>query len=782
MPRKPSVPLPPDQEILETLRRQNRPLKLDSLSRLLGIKGKKSLLDAMGRLAEQGFAARLPGGRWLPMEMAETMTGAFHFSQNGGVFISDDGKEFETLASHTCGAWDKDHVQAIHIPGQDNATIIKIIQRIQKEVPAVVKKRQGNVISLESIGKRTPVEFILNIVGKAPKDLVAGAIAAVIPEKQLAPNIWQAKLARVFENPDSVATQEAIVKLNHQVPGEFPALALAQAEKLPHAPTDKDFQNREDWRSLPFVTIDGADARDFDDAIHVEKNGDVWILRVAIADVSHYVLPDNDPASLDGEALKRGNSWYFPRSVEPMLPKALSNGLCSLKPGENRLAMLAEMRITSSGQPMPPRFAPIVMRSAARLTYDQTAQFFSGEEAAIPDKNIQAMLTEALVLYHHLADKRAERGTLDFILPEPAYHFNNEGALESITDADRNDAHRMIEEFMIAANEAVAWQLGEDNLPFLYRDHPEPDQVKLDSLYHSLKTTAMEILPPGLKREDLLNPKILRQILEASKGSSLEYVVNRLCLRSMSQARYLPENTGHYGLASVAYCHFTSPIRRYADLLVHRVLKASLGLSDKKALPVSENLSGIARQLNGREREALECERDIARRLGCIYLSKKIGAKLKGTVSAVTSFGLFVEFADMPAEGLIRVSSLGQDWFEYDSASQTLIGQNTGKVWRLGQPVEVIIQNVDMERLETRLELADNFPGQPRQKNRRNKSSHIHHFSFEKTPAKKNSGQAEGAVTGKRRKDKKPDDYRGKTPATKIPRQKKKWRKDSSII
>ncbi|MDO5484670.1 MAG: VacB/RNase II family 3'-5' exoribonuclease, partial [Desulfovibrionaceae bacterium] len=497
------------------------------------------------------------------------------------------------------------------------------------------------------------------------------------PEERLAANLWQARLVGSFGREDDADVQERLVKLNHEVPGEFPPEVLKEAAALPLAPTAEDLKGREDLRHLPLVTIDGADARDFDDAIHVERQGRGWLLRVAIADVSHYVRPARGKRPcLDAEAQARGNSWYFPRSVEPMLPPALSNGLCSLKPGEDRLAVLAEIPFSPQGLPGQARFALAVMRSAARLTYDTVkACLLDSDSAALArlraetqGAEVLAMLEEAFALYAVLRKQRQERGSLDFDLPDPDYSFDAQGRVTAIAHARRHDAHRLIEEFMIAANEAVARHLAAAGLPFLYRVHPAPEEGRLQDMLESLRATAADCLyslPVGAGRRRGLTAADLQTILGAAKGSAREFLVNRLCLRSLSQARYQPGNEGHFGLASEAYCHFTSPIRRYADLLVHRALKTALGHA-VGPVPAGQKLLRVADQLNRRERAALDCEREMARRLGCLALRGREGERFQGVVSGMMDFGLFVELDQMPVEGMIRVEDLGDDWFVPD--------------------------------------------------------------------------------------------------------------------
>lgn len=708
---------PPDNDaLLEIFQAHNRPLRIEAILALSGASAsaKKQVEKALRDLAGAGRLARLPGGYWGLSRESVCVAGQFLGSPNGSgrvrVMEPADYPQKEIFISpyQTGGAWHKDIVRAVILPHTSGAKgrVLEVVERSQKDIPAILESKQKKRLRFKPADGRLSVNFYTPAKGDLAEEIKPGDLAILKPESECEEGKWRAKIERVVGEPDRVAAQECIVKLSQQVPGEFPALALEQAQSLPPTPLEADMEGREDWRQLPFVTIDGADARDFDDAIHVEKTDNGYILRVAIADVSHYVRPDERDGSLDQEALRRGNSWYFPRSVEPMLPKALSNGLCSLRPDEDRLAMMVEMPFDEKGQPQKPRFAKIAMRSAARLVYDNVAKLFEGEKVELPDPALADMLKTARDLYKKLAAERRERGTLDFFLPEPAYEFDANGKLVKMGEAQRNDAHMLIEEFMIAANEAVARHLGEMKKDILYRVHPRPEEEKLAKLYETLRLTAIETLPADLRLDGEPDPGAIQKILANAANTPEEFVVNRLCLRSMAQARYQPENIGHFGLASKDYCHFTSPIRRYADLLVHRALKESMG-DKEQACPTRDDLAEIGEKLNGLERQAVDCEREMARRLSCLYLEGKEGEIFEGVISGVTDFGVFVEFAGMPAEGLMRAEELGNDLFRLDQPSQTLIGERTGQMWRLGQPVKVRLKSVDPEKQEIRLEPAE---------------------------------------------------------------------------
>lgn len=469
---------------------------------------------------------------------------------------------------------------------------------------------------------------------------------------------FTAEVIRVVDSPMSIKFHERLVRLNHLAPGEFPSKARLHASKL--AQRSEDLQGRRDLRDIALVTIDGADARDFDDAICVTRTDCGYLLQVAIADVSHYVR-QGDP--LDEAALKRGNSWYFPTSVVPMLPFALSNDLCSLVPHKDRLVVSADIHIDSQGHVLKTSFAPAVMRSKARLTYDEARDLVHEMDEATSEKfapekcegcDIRSMLQLALELAELLKKRRLARGALDFDFPDSKAVFDTGGHLSSYSYVFRHEMHCLIEEFMLCANEAVASFLGRTDLPFLYRVHEEPSYEKLQELYASLKHTRfMKTL--ASKTAD----PSLRQIMDTVRGTENEGIVGKLCVRALPIAMYSPYNIGHFGLASPAYCHFTSPIRRYADLLVHRVLKRAIG-ADEDAIHAGKTLDIIATRINDDERSAQLAEREMNKRLACLWMLDRKKTEYIGHINSVQHYGAFVSLDEVPVEGLIPYFSSGR--------------------------------------------------------------------------------------------------------------------------
>ncbi|MEQ1662669.1 MAG: ribonuclease R [Thiobacillus sp.] len=473
----------------------------------------------------------------------------------------------------------------------------------------------------------------------------------------------------------------------HDLPYVFPPDVEAQAEKLPNKVLKKDMADREDIRHLPLVTIDGETARDFDDAVYCEPQGrSGFRLIVAIADVSHYVKPGD---ALDTEGYARGNSVYFPRRVIPMLPEALSNGLCSLNPEVDRLSMVCDMQISSAGAIKEYRFYPAVIFSHARLTYNQVWDWLSG--AVKPDAKQAALMPhlEALdKLFRTLLKARAKRGAIDFGSQETQMQFDEQGKIKAIVPVVRNDAHRIIEECMLAANVCASDYLHENKQPALYRVHEGPTPEKLAALRGFLAEFGLD-LGGGDKPHALDYAALLEKIKPRPDHGLLQTVM----LRSLKQAVYSPENKGHFGLAYEAYTHFTSPIRRYPDLMVHRGIKAVL---NGEKLP-SKGLVEVGGHCSMTERRADDATRDVDAWLKTYFMQDHIGNEYDGTVSAVTSFGMFVAIDDIFIEGLVHVSELGQDYFHYDQAKHMMLGERTGKSYRLGDRVRIKVMRADIE-------------------------------------------------------------------------------------
>jgi|APTNR8051073442_1049403.scaffolds.fasta_scaffold01577_6 ribonuclease R len=497
---------------------------------------------------------------------------------------------------------------------------------------------------------------------------------------------------------------------DHDIPVAFSAAALAEAEAAGPAPAE----GRDDLRDCPLVTIDGADARDFDDAVWAEAdpspdNAGGWHLLVAIADVAWYVRRGS---ALDSAAGERGNSVYFPDRVVPMLPEALSNGWCSLVPAEDRPCLAAHMWIDADGRLIGHRFVRGLMRSAARLTYEQVQAAVDGQPDDRTAPLLEPVIRPLYGAYAALARGRAARGVLELDVPERRVAIAEDGSVAGIHVRERVDSHKLIEEFMIAANVAAAETLERRKVPCLYRVHDRPSLEKLRSLREFLDTIGI-----GLPRGDALKPKDFNRILERAAGRPEARLVNEVVLRSQAQAAYDPENIGHFGLALRRYAHFTSPIRRYADLVVHRRLIGALALGPGgTGADDDDHLSPVADHISATERRAAAAERDATDRFTASFLADRVGAAFRGRINGVTRFGLFVTLDDTGADGLVPVASLPDDYYVHDASAHRLTGRTYGLTFRLGDRVEARLVEANPVTGGLILELLSGIPekGRPR--------------------------------------------------------------------
>lgn len=484
------------------------------------------------------------------------------------------------------------------------------------------------------------------------------------------------------------------------IPNVWPQEALAELDAIADEVTEQDKEGRKDLRHLPLVTIDGDDSKDFDDAVFAKRRKNGWRLVVAIADVSHYVKPGSE---LDKEAYKRGNSVYFPQRVIPMLPEKLSNQLCSLNPNVDRLCMVCDMTITDEGVLERSQFYQAVMNSKARLTYNQVHDVLTN--VASPYRQSLASVLEPVedlyALYQLLAQTRAERGALDFDTVETKIVFDQERKIEKIVPVVRNEAHKLIEECMLMANVATARFLKWHKLPILYRVHEPPKEEKLLKLKGFLADFGLR-----LREGDDLSAQDYDEVMKQVEGQPYAHLVKTVMLRSMNQAVYQPENKGHFGLNYEHYAHFTSPIRRYPDLLIHRAIRhAWTKLGVDKFDYTEAQMESFGRHCSDTERRADEATRDAVTFLKCEFLSHRLGEQYTGVITAVTNFGMFIELEDLYIEGLVHITELGEDYFHYDAVRHVLKGERTGQVYRLGDRVEVQVAQVvlDTRKVDFRL-------------------------------------------------------------------------------
>jgi ribonuclease R len=491
----------------------------------------------------------------------------------------------------------------------------------------------------------------------------------------------------------------------HGLPLDFPPAVAAAARRVPPAVPAAAAAGRLDLRSLPIVTIDGENARDFDDAVLVEPKSDGFLLTVAVADVAHYV-PAGSP--LDEEARARGTSVYFPDRVIPMLPEELSNGICSLRPGEDRLAKAVRIAFDRRGQAREASLHHAVIRSAARLTYTEVRQALADRDPAVRARlgPLVEPLEHAEALARLLAARRHTRGALDFDLPEAEIVLDLRGRPEQIVRAERSIAHRLIEELMLAANEAVSRELTRRKLPLLHRVHEAPASDAVAELARFVEGFGLRLR----LQEGRATPKAFQTVLAQVAGKPEERLVNTVVLRTLQQARYAATPLGHFGLATDQYTHFTSPIRRYPDLVVHRIVDVALGGGGR----VPTDVVAIADEASRRERVAMEAEREIVQLKKIQFMQDKVGAIYDGFVSGVTGFGFFVELREVFVDGLVHVSTLGDDFYEHLERQHVLRGRRSRREFRVGDPVRVTVAGVSIERRRIDFTLADEAPPQRR--------------------------------------------------------------------
>ena len=564
-------------------------------------------------------------------------------------------------------------------PGRYEARTLRRIDEAPGRILGVFKPghRENRIIPTD---RRSKGEWIVppgQEAGAEPDEIVLAEPVAQHLHLGLKP-------ARVLERLGKLGDARSISLIaihTHDIPQDFPEAALQEAARAGGVEPGP----RVDLRDVPLITIDGADARDFDDAVFAEPDPEQpggFRLIVAIADVAHYVRPGS---ALDRSAEVRGNSVYFPDRVVPMLPEALSNGWCSLRPNEDRGCLFAEMRIDRAGRKTSHRFGRGLMRSAARMTYEEVQ---AAEDA---HDDLDLPLVHLYAAYRLLLAARLERGALDLDLPERKVELDEQGRVTSVAPRPRLDSHRLIEEFMVLANVAAAEELERLHAPCMYRVHAPPSDEKLEALRGFLSSLGIS-LPPG----NQLHPRDFDRVLRRYAGTPESQLISEVMLRSQSQAAYSPDNIGHFGLALPRYAHFTSPIRRYADLLVHRsLIKACRlghdGISDEQIA----NFPDIGEQITETERRAQQAERDAIDRYLTAFMAARIGGRFAARISGVTRFGLFVSVTETGASGIVPFATLPDDYWQYDEREQTVTGRRTRKIYRLAQEVDVLLSEAN---------------------------------------------------------------------------------------
>ncbi len=672
-------------EILDALNSAGAPLTAQELAARLDIKGgeRRALDAALAALERAGEVMQNRAGALLVAKRIALVAGRIEGHPDGHGFLEpEDGSPRVFLPPAEMREVIHGDRAAVRVSGRDSrgrpqGTIVEVLERGNRRIVGRLHAGHG-VLFLVPEDRRIAHDIVV------PQAEVSGAKAGQVVTVELIaqPSRHAQPIGRVAEVLGHYADPGMEIEIavrKFELPHQFSKRALAAARALPDAVQLEDIDKRRDLRSLEFVTIDGETARDFDDAVFCRREGKGFRLWVAIADVSHYVRHGD---ALDMEARERGTSVYFPRRVIPMLPEKLSNGLCSLNPQADRLAMACEMEITASGEVSGYKFYPAVIRSHARLTYTEVWEKLSNKTAK----------DNLLVLYDVfkvLLEQRERRGAIDFETVETRMLFDARGKIEKIVPEPRNDAHRLIEECMLAANVCAGNFVAEHGHPVLYRVHDVPSAEKVSALRAFLAELGLQ-LPGG----EIPRPADYAQLLQRIRKRPDFALLQTILLRSLKQALYSPNNAGHFGLAFEAYVHFTSPIRRYPDLLVHRAIKAILARKRYDGV----DWEALGRHCSETERRADDASRDVENWLKCYYMRDHVGGTFSGTITGVVPFGLFVTLDDYFVDGLVHISELGRDYFQYDDARHMLLGDRTGVRYRLADRMTVKLVRVDIEQ------------------------------------------------------------------------------------
>ena len=671
-------------EILREMESAGEPLSAQELAERLNIRPReRRVFDAgLAALERAGEVMRNRTGALLMAKRLSLVSGRVegHADGHGMLFPDEGGAPVFLPPAEMRGLMHRDRA-AVRVAGRDHRNrpvgeVVEVLERGNRRVVGRLHAEHG-ALFLVPEDRRIAHDIVVPAAeaGKAKAGQVVTVELLAQPAKHAQP---VGRVAEVLGHHADPGMEIEIALRKFDLPYEFSRRALAQARSLPDEVLESDLENRKDLRDLPLVTIDGETAKDFDDAVYCAREGKGYRLWVAIADVSHYVRHGD---ALDLDAHERGTSVYFPRRVIPMLPEKISNGLCSLNPKVDRLCMACEMEITPAGEVARYKFYPAVMRSQARLTYTQVWKELQGGN---PPKN----LADLYDLFKVLHKQRARRGAIDFETVETRMIFDAKGKIERIVAEPRNDAHRIIEECMLAANVSAGDFIASRDHPVLYRVHDVPAADKVAALRAFLAELGLQ-LPGG----EVPEPRDYAALLEKIRKRPDFALLQTILLRSLKQAQYSPGNVGHFGLAFESYVHFTSPIRRYPDLLVHRVIKALL----KNKAHADVDWESLGRHCSETERRADDASRDVEAWLKCYYMRDHVGETFNATITGVVPFGLFVTLDEYFVDGLVHISELGRDYFQYDAARHMLLGDRTKKRYRLADRMSVKLVRVDVE-------------------------------------------------------------------------------------
>ena len=694
-------PVPEPGPILDMLREVGVPMTLPALAAALDVRGERAQVALQKRLAEMSAGGQLLVNRrdeYCLLEKLSAIAGTLSAHRDGYGFLApDDGSPDIFLPAHEMNQLlDGDRV-AVRLTGGGRAgrragALVEILARGRSVLIGRYQRKHG--VGYVSEAGRALHQFVIPDHHRAhaqPGELVRMEILEY-PAPGRSP---QGRITDVLGDPKGPGVITAAAIEIFGLPSGFGDAVMTAAKALGTRVRRQELTGREDLRDLPLVTIDGEDARDFDDAVFAAPDGEGWRLVVAIADVAHYV---RDGDAIDRDARSRGTSVYFPDQVVPMLPEALSNELCSLKPQVDRLAMVCDMHVDATGQVTRSRFHRAVIHSHARLTYDEVDQALRGVIGPARTRLARLMpQLEALQgVFRALGKARDRRGALDLDLPEVKIDMDAEGRVLSVAPRPRNDAHRLIEECMVAANVEAARYIGRHRLATLYRVHPGPEPEKFEELRVMLQSIGIPVADTAARRAKELN-RALASIRERPDADNLMMMV----LRSLSQAVYQPHNIGHFGLALQHYAHFTSPIRRYPDLLVHRAIGHILDAGRPGDFSYGkEAMEHLGRVCSTLERRADQAARHVEARHKCMYIEHRIGEEMSGVITGVKHFGLFVMLDGVYVDGLLHVSNLHNDYYQIAEGGLALVGEHSGRQFRLGDKVRIKVLRVDIDEAQ----------------------------------------------------------------------------------
>ena len=700
-------PIPSRELILSALEHAGKPLSRVDIAEAFSLDNEDDLEALRRRLRAMERDGQLlfnRGQQYCLVNNKDLIVGRVMGHPDGFGFVRpDDGSDDLYLSPREMNPLLHNDRAMVRVAGVDKkgrreGAVVEILERNTHQIVGRLYKEDGFTYVVPD--NKNIAQTLLVQKGGAGKAKQGQIVIAEITDQPTKLRQPIGKIIEVLGDHLAPGMEIEMAIRSHELPHLWPEALLEEIKSLSSEVPESAKEGRIDLRSTALVTIDGEDARDFDDAVYCKKTPKGWKLLVAIADVSHYVQVNSE---LDKEAKNRSTSVYFPEQVIPMLPEILSNGLCSLNPDVDRLCMVCELGIDEQGKVVRSRFYDAVMRSHARLTYTEVAKMLVDGDTVLAEKYKPVMphLRELYALYKVMRVSREERGAMDFDTQETRIVFGKERKIEKIVPVVRNDAHKLIEEFMITANSAAAKYLNAKKIPKLLRIHDGPGPDKL----LNLKTFLGEL---GLKFGGGVNPTPLdyMHLVDSVKGRPDAHLIQTVLLRSMSQAVYSPDLKGHFGLALEAYAHFTSPIRRYPDLLVHRAIRHCL--LDKKIETFVYGVPDmilLGEHCSANERRADDATRDVVSWLKCEYMMDKIGEEFPGIISAVTSFGFFVELADIYVEGLVHISNLGQDYYHFDPTSHQLKGERSGINFRLGDSVKIKVARVDLDEKKMDFEL-----------------------------------------------------------------------------